>query len=104
MPELVGLKQIIVDGGDAITPGISIGATCCKVNPALSEPVHTLADDVCFWLYSSGSTGRPKALCICTAMWCKPPSCMAVACWACKKTMWCFLLPSCSLPMAWAMP
>ncbi len=26
----------------------------------LSEPAHTLADDVCFWLYSSGSTGSPK--------------------------------------------
>jgi len=25
-----------------------------------AEAAHTLADDVCFWLYSSGSTGAPK--------------------------------------------
>jgi len=59
MPALVGLKQIIVDGGHAITPGISL-ADLLRQSSALSEPVHTLADDVCFWLYSSGSTGSPK--------------------------------------------
>jgi benzoate-CoA ligase len=59
MPALVGLKQIIVDGGDASTPGISL-ADLLRQSSALSEPVHTLADDVCFWLYSSGSTGSPK--------------------------------------------
>ncbi len=27
---------------------------------ARSNPAHTQADSVCFWLYSSGSTGKPK--------------------------------------------
>jgi benzoate-CoA ligase len=30
-----------------------------KANPK-AEPAPTVADDVCFWLYSSGSTGKPK--------------------------------------------
>ena len=59
LPDLVGLKQIIVDGGDANTPGIGL-ADLLRQSSALSEPAHTLADDVCFWLYSSGSTGSPK--------------------------------------------
>ena len=29
--------------------------------PVKLEPAPTIADDVCFWLYTSGSTGQPKA-------------------------------------------
>jgi benzoate-CoA ligase len=59
LPDLVGLKQIIVDGGDKSTPGISMTDLLLQ-SSELPESVHTLADDVCFWLYSSGSTGSPK--------------------------------------------
>ncbi len=57
--DLVGLKQIIVDGGDSSTPGMSMADVLNQSSP-LETPAHTLADDVCFWLYSSGSTGSPK--------------------------------------------
>lgn len=57
--ELVGLKQIIVDGGDNSTPGVTMDNLLNQSSP-LATPAHTLADDVCFWLYSSGSTGSPK--------------------------------------------
>ena len=59
LPNLMGLKQIIVDGGDDSTPGVSF-ANLLRQSSPLQEPSHTLADDVCFWLYSSGSTGSPK--------------------------------------------
>jgi benzoate-CoA ligase len=59
LPNLMGLKQIIVDGGDDSTPGVSF-ANLLRQSSPLPEPTHTLADDVCFWLYSSGSTGSPK--------------------------------------------
>ncbi len=57
--DLVALKQIIVDGGDSSTPGMSMADVLNQSSP-LETPAHTLADDVCFWLYSSGSTGSPK--------------------------------------------
>ena len=57
--ELVNLKQIIVDGGDSSTPGIAF-ADLLNQSTALETAANTLADDVCFWLYSSGSTGSPK--------------------------------------------
>lgn len=59
LPELMLLKQIIMDGGDNNTPGIAF-TDLLNQSLAMSEPVHTLSDDVCFWLYSSGSTGSPK--------------------------------------------
>jgi len=59
LPDLVGLTQIIIDGGDNSTPGISMADLLLQSSP-LPGPAQTLADDVCFWLYSSGSTGSPK--------------------------------------------
>ncbi|MEO8738743.1 MAG: benzoate-CoA ligase family protein [Casimicrobiaceae bacterium] len=53
------LEHVIVSGapggGDAVHFAEWIGA-----EPLESPVAPTLADDVCFWLYSSGSTGAPK--------------------------------------------
>ena len=43
--ELVGLKQIIVDGGDNSTPGVTMDNLLNQSSP-LATPAHTLADDV----------------------------------------------------------
>ncbi len=59
LPQVMGLKQVIVDAGDSDMPGMSL-EQLLRQSPRLQECAHTLADDVCFWLYSSGSTGSPK--------------------------------------------
>ena len=59
LPQVMALKQVIVDGGDDTTPGIPFAQILAQSSP-LPQAAHTLADDVCFWLYSSGSTGSPK--------------------------------------------
>ncbi len=56
--DLPFLKHVIVSGKDAhghlhLQQLMSSAAVTCK-------PAPTMADDVCFWLYSSGSTGTPK--------------------------------------------
>ncbi len=52
------LKHVIVSGQNAhghlhLQQLMSHAATVCA-------PAPTMADDICFWLYSSGSTGTPK--------------------------------------------
>jgi benzoate-CoA ligase len=51
--------KVFWDSPDTSAQGISI-AQMLKSSQALSACAPTLADDVCFWLYSSGSTGSPK--------------------------------------------
>ena len=51
--------KVFWDWPDTSAQGISI-AQMLKSSQALSACAPTLADDVCFWLYSSGSTGSPK--------------------------------------------
>ena len=53
------LKFIIADAADT-APGCVAIEDLVKTNAPLEQAAHTLADDVCFWLYSSGSTGSPK--------------------------------------------
>ncbi len=53
------LRFILADATDT-TPGCVDIAELIQHNPPLVQAAHTLADDVCCWLYSSGSTGSPK--------------------------------------------
>ena len=52
------LRHVIVSDGD---PGshLALPELLAKAEPRF-EPAPTVADDMCFWLYSSGSTGAPK--------------------------------------------
>ncbi|NDC60921.1 MAG: benzoate-CoA ligase family protein [Betaproteobacteria bacterium] len=59
LPQVMALRQVIVDGEDDSTPGIPFAQVITQSSP-LPQAAHTLADEVCFWLYSSGSTGSPK--------------------------------------------
>ncbi len=52
-------KHVVVDTDGSHAAGITIAQLIAKSQP-LKQAAHTLADDVCFWLYSSGSTGSPK--------------------------------------------
>jgi benzoate-CoA ligase len=52
------LEHVIVSGGDA-GRHLSFDALVAQGAPRF-EPAPTVADDMCFWLYSSGSTGAPK--------------------------------------------
>lgn len=52
------LKHVIVSGGDA-GEFASMRALIGHEQPVF-DTVPTVADDMCFWLYSSGSTGYPK--------------------------------------------
>ena len=51
--------HVFLDDDHAAPPLQSVSALI-QNNPPLRDCAHTLADDVCFWLYSSGSTGSPK--------------------------------------------
>ncbi len=51
--------KIISDASDT-TPNCIGMATLIQQHQPLVDAPTTLADDVCFWLYSSGSTGSPK--------------------------------------------
>jgi benzoate-CoA ligase family protein len=53
------LKAVVVDGGEG--HGRPRLADLLAKAPAALQPAPTVADDVCFWLYTSGSTGQPKA-------------------------------------------
>ena len=59
LPQVMGLKQVIIEGGDSGMPGIALAQLLAQSTP-MQQCAPTLADDVCFWLYSSGSTGSPK--------------------------------------------
>ena len=52
-------QQVFVDSDGSPEHGQSI-AHVIQSNQRLAQCATTLADDVCFWLYSSGSTGSPK--------------------------------------------
>ena len=52
------LKHVIVSGGDA-SEFASMQALIGRGQPRF-DTAPTVADDMCFWLYSSGSTGAPK--------------------------------------------
>ena len=51
--------KVFWDTTDTTEQGISIAQMLTSSKP-LAACAPTLADDVCFWLYSSGSTGSPK--------------------------------------------
>ena len=53
------LQHILADAADTTQGCVDI-AELIQHNPPLVQAAHTLADDVCCWLYSSGSTGSPK--------------------------------------------
>jgi len=53
------LKAVVVDGGEG--HGRPVLAEQTAKAASRLEPAPTVADDVCFWLYTSGSTGQPKA-------------------------------------------
>jgi benzoate-CoA ligase len=52
-------QQVFIDSDGSPQHGQSI-AHVIQSNQRLAQCATTLADDVCFWLYSSGSTGSPK--------------------------------------------
>ena len=56
--KLPDLKHVIVSGRDA-QGQVSFSALLEKAGTTFA-PADTLADEICFWLYSSGSTGAPK--------------------------------------------
>jgi len=56
--KLPDLKHVIVSGKDA-QGHLLLSDLMAKESKAFA-PADTLADDICFWLYSSGSTGAPK--------------------------------------------
>ncbi len=51
--------KVFWDSPETTEQGISI-AQMLKSSQPIAACAPTLADDVCFWLYSSGSTGSPK--------------------------------------------
>ncbi len=53
------LERIVVAGGDAQAPAVSLAALMDGASDRF-DAVATTCDDPCFWLYSSGSTGAPK--------------------------------------------
>ncbi len=55
---LPDLKHVIVAGKDA--QGRTLFSSLLAKGTKDFEAAPTLADDICFWLYSSGSTGAPK--------------------------------------------
>ncbi|MEQ9813353.1 MAG: benzoate-CoA ligase family protein [Azospirillaceae bacterium] len=54
-----GMLQHIVVSGETDEGALSFEALIASA-PARHKPALTVADDICFWLYSSGSTGTPK--------------------------------------------
>ncbi|MCC2112978.1 MAG: AMP-binding protein, partial [Hyphomicrobiales bacterium] len=56
--DIATLKHVIVAGGEA-EGRLSLAAELASESPDFPA-VDTIADEVCFWLYSSGSTGMPK--------------------------------------------
>ncbi|HLI12179.1 MAG TPA: benzoate-CoA ligase family protein [Alphaproteobacteria bacterium] len=53
------LRAVIVDGVEGYgRPRLDERLAAAS---ATLEPAPTVADDICFWLYTSGSTGQPKA-------------------------------------------
>ncbi|MCE2676644.1 MAG: benzoate-CoA ligase family protein [Burkholderiaceae bacterium] len=59
LSQLTHPLQIISDASDT-APGCMGLEELLEKHAPLTDPAPTLADDVCFWLYSSGSTGSPK--------------------------------------------
>ncbi|MFM7801783.1 MAG: AMP-binding protein, partial [Limnohabitans sp.] len=59
LPHLEHPLTILSDASDTAPGCVDIEELCDKHDPLL-QVAPTLADDVCFWLYSSGSTGSPK--------------------------------------------
>ena len=59
LPLVTTCQHVFIDEDAPARPSQSISQLIRNSQP-LSECVHTLSDDVCFWLYSSGSTGSPK--------------------------------------------
>jgi len=66
LPRLPCIKQVIVAGGDALTPKQIAGLPILSFEEVLergnTDPwiAPTISDEIAFWLYSSGSTGQPK--------------------------------------------
>ena len=56
--QLPDLRHVIVAGQDA--PGHPLFSDLLAKAGGEFKAAPTLADDICFWLYSSGSTGAPK--------------------------------------------
>lgn len=59
LPLAPGCKHVLIDADESHAHGISMAQLIHTTQP-LKQCASTLADDVCFWLYSSGSTGTPK--------------------------------------------
>lgn len=59
LPQAPGCKHVFIDADESHAHGISMAQLIQNTQP-LKQCTSTLADDVCFWLYSSGSTGTPK--------------------------------------------
>ena len=55
---IASLKHVIIAGGEA-GGRLSLARELAREAPDF-DAVETVADEVCFWLYSSGSTGMPK--------------------------------------------
>lgn len=59
LPQAPGCKHVFIDADESHAHGVSMAQLIQNTQP-LKQCTSTLADDVCFWLYSSGSTGTPK--------------------------------------------
>jgi len=59
MPQVPACKHVLMDAPVPQQAATTIDQLIAASQP-LANAAHTLADDVCFWLYSSGSTGSPK--------------------------------------------
>lgn len=59
LPQAPGCKHVFIDADESHAHGMSMAQLIQNTQP-LKQCTSTLADDVCFWLYSSGSTGTPK--------------------------------------------
>lgn len=59
LPQALGCKHVFIDADESHAHGMSMAQLIQNTQP-LKQCTSTLADDVCFWLYSSGSTGTPK--------------------------------------------
>ncbi len=59
--ELASPPQLVVRGGEAATPAITLERFLAD-QPETLESVQVDAEEMAFWVYSSGTTGRPKAV------------------------------------------
>ncbi|HLJ64080.1 MAG TPA: AMP-binding protein, partial [Stellaceae bacterium] len=59
LQKLPALRHVIISGGEPGKGELSLAALLDEAREE-AAPQPTVADDICFWLYSSGSTGTPK--------------------------------------------